>query len=90
MSPVLAACLQIEVCWHVTVFQAFFVCVRVAVVKKDNERLQKELHELKTERMEREKKPEAKEAPKRELKKDSRRIPGQKQNSALLGLLFCH
>jgi len=71
-------------------FKLCCICVRVAVVKKDNERLQKELHELKTERMEREKKPEAKEAPKRELKKDSRRIPGQKQNNALLGLLFCH
>nr|KAG5711987.1 hypothetical protein BaRGS_026428 [Batillaria attramentaria] len=49
---------------------------RVSVVKKDNERLQKELEDLVAERMEREKKPEAKEIPKRELKKDHRRIPG--------------
>ena len=55
------------------------VCVRVAVVRKDNERLEKELNELKSERMEREKKPETKEPPKRELKKDPRRIPGQEK-----------
>ena len=48
-------------------------------MKKDNERLQKELHELKAERTEREKKPETKEPPKRELKKDPRRIPGQRR-----------
>lgn len=45
-------------------------------MRKDNDRIQKELYELKAEHAEREKKPETKEPPKRELKKDHRRIPG--------------
>ena len=51
---------------------------RVTIVRKDNERLQKELDALRVERAEREKKPESqgKDAPKKEVKKDSRRIPG--------------
>ncbi|XP_012942238.1 clathrin heavy chain linker domain-containing protein 1 [Aplysia californica] len=49
---------------------------RMAVVKKDNERLVKELKEIQAARVEREKRPKTAEAPKRQLKKDSRLIPG--------------
>ena len=48
----------------------------ILIVHKDNERLEKELAELRALRAEKEKKEDPKEIPRRRLKKDSRRIPG--------------
>ena len=54
-----------------------FGFARVNIVKRDNERLQERLLQLKVKRQEREKQErEITEPPKRELKKDHRLIPG--------------
>ena len=53
-----------------------FILLRIAIVKKDNDRLAKELKEIQILREEREKRPKTAEAPERQFKKDSRLIPG--------------
>ncbi|CAL1546669.1 unnamed protein product [Lymnaea stagnalis] len=49
---------------------------RIALVNKDNQRLQKEIREMQTLREDRERRPKTAETPKRQLKTDNRFIPG--------------